>query len=187
MEDLASRNSSQMILLEWHTSDSYSTAETLEQADAYNLNFLGGYTTPTVVFNGSFMPLGLGLKSYDEYKARFDDLKGQKSSIFITTSVKTAGGKSAVTITLKNQTGQDIQGASLYGVVYENRGLAEYHYVVRDVMKNTSDEWVMVDLAAGASATFQLQADKLYTASSYGMVVILKSSTGQILQVQKAK
>ena len=188
MEDLASRNSSQLILLEWHTSDGYTTAETLAQADAYNLFFLGAYMTPTVVFNGSYLPEpGVGLKTYEQYKARFDALKNQKSSIFVNSSVKIASGKSVITVTIKNQTAQEIQGATLYGVVYENRGVDEYRAVVRDVMKDDAGNWVNVDLAAGATATFQLYADKLYSAANYGMVVVLKSSGGQILQVQKAK
>ncbi len=175
-----------MILLEYNIYDSNS-----------ELGYMfGSYTvvgTPNVVFNGGqwFDPalskeygrnIISGPQSYEAYKARFDLLKSQQTTARITSVEVQTSPRLTATIEVTNLSSSEMDNARLYAVVYEDMRVSGSRYKVLDITP-VEDK---VRLAAGESKLFDLKSSITSNANRH-MVVILKSSTGLVLQALKVR
>jgi hypothetical protein len=158
-------------VLEYHTKGIKSTNETKDMFGNYGLP-----GTPAVVFNGSRGEgTMVGPKPPATYQSRIDQLMGQKSNALITASINN-GGDMAAAVELTNLSTKALENARLYAVVYEDLKTNDNHYVVRDI--TPVQEFT---LAGHGTAAFTLESRISYSASKH-MVIILKSTSGTILQ-----
>jgi hypothetical protein len=176
IEKLSVDLSPSLIILEYHTLDSYGTAETNDLF--YDYHLIG---TPSVVFNGATgTQVMMGPESYDTYKARVDALIGQKSIAMITASVNSAG-KISATVSLANLSPQPIENATLYAVVYEDLKKSEHHFIVRDIIPAQN-----VKLDGNSTAQYEFTSG-ITKSSAVHLVIILKSASGHFIQAQYVK
>jgi hypothetical protein len=165
-----------LIVLEYHTLDSYGTNETNALFHDYGL--IG---TPSVVFNGSAgANTIMGPETYETYKERVNQLREQNSTAMIT-AVANSSGSAIASVSLTNLSASPIENAKLYAIVYEDLKKSENHFIVRDIIPVQS-----VDLAGNKAASFELKST-FAKSSAVHMVIILKSSKGQFLQAQYVK
>ena len=160
---------SELILLEYHTTDSLGTNKTKQLFRDYNL--IG---TPTVVFNGSsdVMP---GPKTSYVYKSRINSLKEQTSTALLTANAQ-LGNDILVSVEITNLSTKAIENARLFVVVYEDLNTELNHYVVRDIGSAKT-----VTMPEHTTATFQIESGERYSSDKH-VVVMLKSTGGSILQ-----
>jgi hypothetical protein len=164
-------STSEVILLEYHTIDGKGTIETRRLFEDYNL--IG---TPSVVFNGQRGEgVIMGARTVAVYQARIDQLKEKTSTMAMTAMMSASGTMSAI-IDITNLSEAGLGNARLYAVVYEDLNTGENHYVVRDVLPVQT-----VTLSGHGTASFEVKTDMSYTSCRH-MAVILKSTSGQILQ-----
>ena len=162
-------------MLEYHTQGNNSTDEIQLYGVSYGVmpNW-----TPSVVFNGSKgSSIMMGPRPQTEYRERIDQLRAQSSTIAMTAQVSNQGELSAkVAITNLSMTYQG--NARLYAVIYEDLNISQNHYVVRDITPEQT-----VTMPGHGSASYEI---KTGLASNPGrhMVIILKSTSGTILQSQ---
>jgi hypothetical protein len=167
IEKLAGEMSpAKLMVLEYHIRDQYATGETM--AWFTNFNSSG---TPAVYFNGEHPVLGGGDTSslYNMYLSRVTAELALNSSVSMEATFSTRNNQVSVKIT--NKSPQEIGDAQLVGVIYVDFGMAEHHFIVRDLSSS------QVNLAAGETKDYKV------TLEVPGQVaVFLKSASGSILQ-----
>jgi hypothetical protein len=169
IEALASNTG--IILLEYHTTDSFGTNETKDMYAGYSL-----FGTPSVVFNGaSGNQALLGPKSYDVYLGRVNLLKEQLSTLAIEAVVTRTAPLSA-SVKLYNLDTDSLDGARVYGVVYQDLGTPENHYVVRDITPVQ-----VFNLPSFKGASFDIESTEMDSPNTH-LVIIVKSFSGLIVQ-----
>jgi hypothetical protein len=128
--------------------------------------------------------MGGGDVTYTQYRDKIISLLTQKSNILIKADKPgNVNGKITVNVTLTNSGTDNVLGASLYAVIYKKLNVHGYNNIVMGVTPHMT----INNLAAGATASFQLQDDKLALDNAYGVAIILKSSSGVMIQALKAK
>jgi len=144
--------------------------------------------TPLAMFNGSSRIYGGSPTTYVEYDKEVSGILSkqvsQPSPASIKGSVINASGRIRANITLTNISGASLQNTTIYAVIYEKvviNGIT--HNIVRGVTPTTP----ISSISAGGSQSFQLQHNSLFYNDNYGVVVILKSGSGQIIQAYQAK
>ncbi len=146
--------------------------------------------TPLAIFNGSIRVYGGGATTYAVYNDKVAGILSQQAlqpsqASLSKGSVINSNGRVRANVTLTNTSNNPLQNVSLYAVIYESVVFADgtRHNVVRGVTQTTS----VVSISAGGSQSYQLQHNSLSYNDKYGVVVILKSGSGQIIQAIKAK
>lgn len=162
---------SQVILLEYHTIDGKGTIETRRLFEDYNL-----VGTPSVVFNGLRGDgVIMGPRSKDIYEAGINKLMEKTSTVAVAARFSTSGPMSA-SVDITNLSTAGLGNARLFAVVYEDLNTGENHYVVRDISPAQT-----VTMPGHGTASFEVSSSMTYTANRH-LVIILKSTSGQILQ-----
>jgi len=142
--------------------------------------------TPQAIFKGNTgtKVMGGGDVTYTQYRDRIISLLGQKSSVLIKADKPgSVNGKVTVNVTLTNSGKDKILETSLYAVIYKRVSLNGYNNVVLGITPAVA----ITSLAAGATVSYELQDDLLAYDNSYGVAVILKASSGLMIQALKAK
>jgi hypothetical protein len=177
LEAVARAVGPKMILLEYHTQDDYGTNETNDLFSDYGL--IG---TPTVVLNGAVgQNIIMGPKDYQTYLDRVNSLKFQKSTVLLSATVYD-GGYMTADVEVTNLSSAALDNAKIYAVVYKDVGKSEYHYVVEDI----TPVFEISHLQKGQTESFTLKSS-IYNTSMRHMAVIIKSSSGTIIQSLFAK
>jgi hypothetical protein len=117
----------------------------------------------------------MGPRSKDVYEAGINKFKEQTSTVVVEARASTSVNMSA-SVDITNLSISGLGNARLYAVVYEDLNTGENHYVVRDI-----SPLVTVTMPGHSTASFEVKTDMSCTSSRH-MAVILKSTTGQILQ-----
>lgn len=137
--------------------------------------------TPSVVFNGaSGNQALLGPKSYEIYLNRVNLLKEQQSTLVIESAV-TVTTPLSTSVKLYNLDNASLDGARVYGVIYQDLGTSENHFVVRDITPVQ-----VFNLSSYTSATFELISTETDSPNTH-IVIIVKSFSGLIVQSQLVK
>ena len=154
-------------------------------------NVFGNYGlngTPWGVFNGSFKISGGSDSTYAQYKERIANLLAQQSSLpslmSLRGSVANVKSEIAVDAVLTNLSAISLMNASLYAVAYES--VVDADGIKHNMVRGITPTIPIASLGAGESVSIRLQSSLAYN-NYYGVVVILKSNTGQIIQAYPAR
>jgi len=152
-----------------------------------------GNTTPYAVFNGSFADRISGAdklvpaNTYTRYEEMVSKLLVQQStkpnSLLLGGKVTSNNGLIEADVVLTNISKDPIYDASLYAVIYE-RVLKDGTW--RNVVKGITPV-SEVKLGMGESGEYKLQHPNLHYSDDYGVVIILESANGSIMQAYQAK
>ena len=93
-------------------------------------------------------------------------------------------GHLAVNVFLTNTSKDVILESTLYAVIYKKITVNE---VVNNIVMGITPITNIPSFAGGASVNYQFVDDKLSNSPDYGVVVILKASSGLVLQAFKLK
>lgn len=183
MARLTAEFGTQIMPLVYFSSEPYSSIDSLNQFDAYNIPT---NMTPQAIFKGnpSNRIMGGGDTTYTQYRERILSLLNQKSSILLKSNNPTSlGGRIAVNVTVTNSGTDNVLGAALYAVFYKRLNVNGYNNMVMGVTPVVT----IPNLAAGSKLDYQLQDDTLAYDNSYGVMVIIKTSSGVTIQALKVK
>jgi len=117
----------------------------------------------------------LGPKSVSQYTTEINKLSGAPSTVMMEASMA-SGVLMAVSVELTNLSTEALQNARLYAVVYEDMKTSHNHYLVKDITPES-----LFTLSGRSTATFELSSNTVDSSARH-MVVILKSTSGTILQ-----
>jgi hypothetical protein len=182
---LTSEFESRLIALEYYSSGPYACPAALNIFDKYYINYSA---TPQAVFNGNAGSkiIGGGPNSYTQYKEQITKLleKPLSPGPMLRGKVVSEGNRIRANVTLENLAVDPLIKASLYAVIYESVAFSDgtWHNVVKGVTPAIS----VASLGIGESASYQLQSSLEYN-NHYGVVIILTSDSGQIIQAYKAR
>ena len=109
------------------------------------------------------------------YMTEINKLLDASSTVMIEANMA-ADTRMAVSVELTNLSTQALGNVRLYAVVYEDLGISHNHYLVKDIQSVP-----LFTLAGRSTATFDLASDVL-TSPARHMVILLKSTSGVILQ-----
>lgn len=151
-------------------------------------------TTPIAVFNGLNRVEGGGDTTLEKYWGQVNTLLGQQSaqpsSVLLRSGVASSNNKIRANVTLQNLSAVPLSNVVLYAVIYEKVVFSDStvangteHNVVRGVTPAITID----SLDAGAVERYQLQHDSLSYDINYGVMIILKSPSGQIIQAYQAR
>ncbi len=163
-----------LLVLQYHSGDKYATPETEARVKEYKVQ---GF--PTMFFNGGNSVVGGGTGSYGQYSAVVNKELTKQGSLTIGGVMTSSGGRISIDVTIANTSVNDISNVKLIAVVYEDLGIDEHHYVVRDILPPSE----IASVSSGQKQTFNLSADFPGSLSSLKAVVFLQSPSGQVLQL----
>lgn len=166
---------SQLIVLEYHIQGAKHTEETVKMYESYPL-----LRPPSVVLNGNGSRPLLGFRGRAEYTSKIGDLLSNTSTVMMNVTV-TNGATMAVSVELVNLSTEALETARIYAVFYEDTGVSHNHYLVRDIKSGSP-----FTLAGRTVATYEI-ASGAAVPSDWHMVILLKSTSGEIVQSQFVK
>ena len=145
--------------------------------------------TPQAVFGGNWSTkvMGGGENTYTQYREKIIDQLSQKSGVVLNASksgIVTVGGHVAVNVFLTNTSKDAILESTLYAVIYKK---ITVNNVVNNVVMGVTPKQTISSFAGGASVNYQFVDEELSSSPSYGVIVIMKASSGLILQAFKLK
>jgi hypothetical protein len=168
----------QLLVLQYHSGDSYATGATEARiADYGNRGF------PTILFDGANPIIGAGSEAsaYTAQTAAINKELAKVPAVAITETMTVTGGIK-VTATIANTSSAAINGAQLRVVLYEDIGANEHHYAVRDILTPIA----VGTLAPGAGQQFTVSSTYSGSTSKLNAVVFIQGSNGDILQAALA-
>jgi len=125
--------SSKIIILEEHIWDSYEISEIAERCDWYIPLFHQG--TPDVLFNGLNQRKQEIIYFYNEYKNIVDVELAKEAKVSISATKEVNNSKIILIGSIKNISFSTLNNLRIQGMIFENRGEDELHYLVLDVLK----------------------------------------------------
>ena len=162
-----------LLVLQYHSGDKYATPETEARVKEYKVR---GF--PTMFFNGGNSVVGGSSGSYGQYSAVVNKELTKQGSVSIVGVMTSRGGTISLDITVTNISDSHITNVKLMAVVYEDLGIDEHHYVVRDILP----PYEIASVSSRQKQTFSLSADFPGSLTSLKAVVFLQSPSGQVLQ-----
>ena len=123
--------SSKVIILEEHIWDSYEISEIAERYDWYIP--LSAQGTPDVLFNG-LNQRKQGIYFYNEYKNIVDIELAKEAKISIYAEKEVNNSTIILTGSIKNISFSTLNNLRIQGMIFEDRGEGELHYLVLDVL-----------------------------------------------------
>lgn len=123
--------SSKVVVLEEHIWDSYEISEIAERYDWYIP--LSAQGTPDVLFNG-LNQRKQGIYFYNEYKNIVDIELAKEAKISIYAEKEVNNSTIILTGSIKNISFSTLNNLRIQGMIFEDRGEGELHYLVLDVL-----------------------------------------------------
>lgn len=149
---------------------------TQETRDLFNSYGFRDAQTPVVILNGAIGQNALlGPQDETKYTTEIEKRLGASSTAMIEASMTEASLMTAA-VKLTNLSTNALGNIRLYAVVYEDLGTSHNHYLVRDITPIES-----FTLSGHTTVSFELVSN-VADSSAKHMVVILKSTSGTILQ-----
>jgi hypothetical protein len=164
-------------VLQYHSGDKYATAATEAKVVEYGVR---GF--PSMYFNGKNLVSGGSTGSYAQQTAVIDRELAKTPSVAIGASMSLSGGIT-VNITVSNTSTAVVTTVKLYVILYEDLGIDEHHYTVRDIVTPLT----LPSLAPGASQDLSAKSSYTGSTTTLNAVVYVKASNGEILQAALAK
>jgi len=119
--------------------------------------------------------------SYDQQTTVINKELAKTPSVAIVASMNTSADM-AISATVGNTSTSAVLNAKLYVVIYEDLGLSEHHFTVRDIVAPVT----VSNLSPGVSQQFNAVSSYSGSKSNLKAVVYLKASNGEILQAALA-
>ena len=158
-----------LLVLEYHTGDSYSTAQIDKYMQGYGVN-----GTPTVVFNYLTRPLG---GDPSQYRDVVNQLLAAPSPISLNVAV-TFTDEMHIDVSATNLGGSALTGAVVTSVIYQDIGTSGHHYVVLDIVSSVLPAALQPSVPQQVHLTSPISG----ATSGLGVVVFLQAQGGGIMQ-----